>query len=328
MVAKAVATECGMCFVSVKGPELLDAYVGESEKNVREVFSYARSNAPCVVFFDELDSLAPARGKGSSGGGVMDRVVSQILAEMDQLSESGGDVYVVGATNRPDLLEPALLRPGRFDRKIYISLCTDIESKVSILNASTRKFTLEEDVDLFTVAAALPVLMSGAGIAAVCRSAYSYALERLISELGVQAMKGQMGSSDEKTYTNPHSDNESIVVDLDNEDTCACISTYLDSLQDEDIVVYVSVSDFLRAASNAKPSISESDLREYEALERAFDDRAGGGNEIEGTDNGTNENVDDSAFASTQNLKPVAEKSTYNRNRNNKMVDSNDQVYM
>ena len=111
----------------------MDVYVGESEKNVRQVFQSAKKIAPCIVFFDELDSLAPARGRGSDGGGVMDRVVSTLLAELDQIGYAGGEddnldttdknklsVFVIGATNRPDLLDPALLRPGRFDRLVYL----------------------------------------------------------------------------------------------------------------------------------------------------------------------------------------------------------------
>lgn len=97
----------------MKGPELINMYVGQSEENVRQVFQKARGASPCVIFFDELDSLAPNRGKSGDSGGVMDRVVSQLLAELDGLHKSG-DVFVIGATNRPDLLDPALLRPGRY----------------------------------------------------------------------------------------------------------------------------------------------------------------------------------------------------------------------
>jgi peroxin-6 len=115
MLAKAVATSCSLNFFSVKGPELLNMYIGESESNVRRVFQRARDASPCVVFFDELDSIAPARGKQGDSGGVMDRIVSQLLAELDGISSSSspGNVFVIGATNRPDLLDPALLRPGR-----------------------------------------------------------------------------------------------------------------------------------------------------------------------------------------------------------------------
>lgn len=115
LLAKAVATSCALNFFSVKGPELLNMYIGESEANVRRVFQRARDARPCVIFFDELDSVAPKRGNHGDSGGVMDRIVSQILAELDGLSggDAGGDVFVIGATNRPDLLDPALLRPGR-----------------------------------------------------------------------------------------------------------------------------------------------------------------------------------------------------------------------
>ena len=112
LVAKAVATTLSLNFLSVKGPELLNMYIGESEANVRKVFQRARDARPCVVFFDELDSLAPKRGDHGDSGGVMDRIVSQLLAELDGMSQS--DVFVIGATNRPDLLDPALLRPGRY----------------------------------------------------------------------------------------------------------------------------------------------------------------------------------------------------------------------
>lgn len=115
LLAKAVATSCSLNFFSVKGPELLNMYIGESEANVRRVFQRARDAKPCVIFFDELDSCAPKRGNQGDSGGVMDRIVSQLLAELDGMSEGsgGGDVFVIGATNRPDLLDPALLRPGR-----------------------------------------------------------------------------------------------------------------------------------------------------------------------------------------------------------------------
>lgn len=117
LIAKAVATSCSLNFFSVKGPELLNMYIGESEANVRRIFKKARDAKPCVIFFDELDSIAPKRGNQGDSGGVMDRIVSQLLAELDGMSsgggEGGGDVFVIGATNRPDLLDPALLRPGR-----------------------------------------------------------------------------------------------------------------------------------------------------------------------------------------------------------------------
>jgi len=115
LLAKAVATSCSLNFLSVKGPELLNMYIGESEANVRRVFQRARAARPCVIFFDELDSVAPKRGNHGDSGGVMDRIVSQLLSELDGMSTGTEhtDVFVIGATNRPDLLDPALLRPGR-----------------------------------------------------------------------------------------------------------------------------------------------------------------------------------------------------------------------
>ena len=116
LLAKAVATSCSLNFFSVKGPELLNMYIGESEANVRRVFQQARDAKPCVIFFDELDSVAPKRGNHGDSGGVMDRIVSQLLAELDGMAsgQAGNDVFVIGATNRPDLLDAALLRPGRW----------------------------------------------------------------------------------------------------------------------------------------------------------------------------------------------------------------------
>lgn len=111
MLAKAIANESGANFISVKGPELLDKYVGESERSVRVVFERARTSSPCIIFFDELDSLCPKRGSdGGGGGGVSERVVNQLLTEMDGL-DSRRSVFVIAATNRPELIDPAMLRP-------------------------------------------------------------------------------------------------------------------------------------------------------------------------------------------------------------------------
>jgi peroxin-6 len=142
LLAKAVATECSLNFLSVKGPELLNMYIGESEANVRRVFQRARDARPCVIFFDELDSVAPKRGEKGDSGGVIDRIVSQLLAELDGVNGDGdgsGDVFVIGATNRPDLLDPALLRPGRFDKLLYLGISEDDESQAKIIQALTRK---------------------------------------------------------------------------------------------------------------------------------------------------------------------------------------------
>ncbi|CAH0547485.1 unnamed protein product [Brassicogethes aeneus] len=181
LIAKAVATECSLCFLSVKGPELLNMYVGQSEKNVREVFERAREASPCIIFFDELDSLAPNRGMSGDSGGVMDRVVSQLLAEMDGLNEIA-TIFIIGATNRPDLVDPALLRPGRFDKLLYIGPCTDPISKLSVLTALTRKFNFSKDVDLEKIVKQCPVNITGADFYGICSNAWSAAVRRLIQK--------------------------------------------------------------------------------------------------------------------------------------------------
>ena len=136
-----------MNFISVKGPELLNSYVGESEKNVREVFERAREHLPCIVFFDELDALAPARGRSSESGQVMDRIVAQLLTEIDGVGKKPG-MFTIGATNRPDLLDSALLRTGRFDKMIYLGVAKTSEERVRILSAQMRSMKLAPDVDL------------------------------------------------------------------------------------------------------------------------------------------------------------------------------------
>ena len=193
LLAKAIATEFSLNFFSVKGPELLNMYIGESEANVRRVFQRARDARPCVVFFDELDSVAPKRGNQGDSGGVMDRIVSQLLAELDGMSSGGGTsedsdgadasgnaggVFVIGATNRPDLLDPALLRPGRFDKMLYLGVSSTHEQQVTILEALTRKFTLAPDVNLKRVAQKLPFTYTGADLYALCSDAMLKAITR------------------------------------------------------------------------------------------------------------------------------------------------------
>ncbi|KAF6753426.1 P-loop containing nucleoside triphosphate hydrolase protein [Ephemerocybe angulata] len=148
LLAKAIANECNANFISIKGPELLTMWFGESEANVRDVFDKARAAAPCVMFFDELDSIAKARGGGAGGdgGGAGDRVLNQILTEMDGMNAKK-NVFIIGATNRPDQIDTALLRPGRLDQLIYIPL-PDEPSRLSILKAALKKSPVAPDVDL------------------------------------------------------------------------------------------------------------------------------------------------------------------------------------
>lgn len=147
LLAKAVANECSANFVSIKGPELLTMWFGESEANVREIFDKARAAAPCVLFFDELDSVGVARGSSAGdAGGAGDRVMNQLLTEMDGVGAKKS-LFFIGATNRPDILDEALLRPGRLDQLIYIPL-PDKPSRLSILKANLRKTPLAKDIDL------------------------------------------------------------------------------------------------------------------------------------------------------------------------------------
>lgn len=183
LLAKAVATTCSLNFFSVKGPELLDMYIGESEANVRRVFQRAREAKPCVIFFDELDSVAPKRGNQGDSGGVMDRIVSQLLAELDGMGDQAGDVFVIGATNRPDLLDPALLRPGRFDRMLYLGVSQTHADQLKILLALTRQFKLDKTTDLGAIADECPFNYTGADLYALCSDAMLKAMTRQAHEI-------------------------------------------------------------------------------------------------------------------------------------------------
>ena len=176
LLAKAVATESEANFISVKGPEFLSKWVGESEKAVRETFRKAKQAAPAIIFLDELDSIAPVRGAGSDSR-VTERVVSQLLTEMDGL-ESLHNVIVIAATNRPDMLDPALLRPGRFDRLVHTGF-PDFEARKSIFFIHTKGKPLEKDVSLNDMAKRTENY-SGADIAAVCREAVMNSIRRFI----------------------------------------------------------------------------------------------------------------------------------------------------
>ena len=176
MLAKAVATESEANFISIKGPEFLSKWVGESEKAVRETFRKARQAAPCVIFMDEIDSIATSRGSGDDSH-VTERVISQLLTELDGL-EGLQDVVVIAATNRPDMIDPALLRPGRFDRMVEIGL-PDLESRKSILTIQTANTPLADDVDLNMVAEKTEGY-TGADLSAVVNEAIMDAVRELV----------------------------------------------------------------------------------------------------------------------------------------------------
>lgn len=175
LLGRAIATESEANFISIKGPEIFSKWVGESEKAVREVFRKARTAAPVVIFFDEIDAMVPRRGLGYGDSGVSERVISQLLTEMDGLV-SLQNVVVIGATNRPDMVDPAILRPGRFDRLIYVPAPED-QSRLRILEIYTKTMPLSDDVDLESLAKTTKGY-SGADLEALCREAAMMALRK------------------------------------------------------------------------------------------------------------------------------------------------------
>jgi transitional endoplasmic reticulum ATPase len=167
LMAKAVAHECGVNFISIKGPELLSKWVGDSEARIRDVFKIARLSSPCIIFFDELEAIAGSRGSGD-GSNVTERVISQMLTEMDGIEELRG-VVILGATNRPDLLDPALLRAGRFEVRLDLPM-PDTKSRRAIFEVHAAGKRLAEDVDLDVLAEETGGL-AGSDIEAACRRA-------------------------------------------------------------------------------------------------------------------------------------------------------------
>ena len=174
MLAKAVANESEANFISIKGPQVFSKWVGESEKAVRQIFSKARQVAPCVIFIDEIDSIAPSRGH-STDAGSSDRVVNQLLTELDGI-EALEDVVVIAATNRPDLIDPAVLRPGRLDRHVYIPV-PERDTRKKIFEVHTGKMPLADDVDIDKLADMTENYV-GSNVAAICREAGMNALRR------------------------------------------------------------------------------------------------------------------------------------------------------
>ncbi|EAN94730.1 putative vesicular transport protein (CDC48) [Trypanosoma cruzi] len=235
LVAKAIANQSGANFISIKGPELLNKFVGESERSVRMVFARGRASAPCVLFFDELDALAPRRGSDRANPS-SERVVNQLLTEMDGI-EGREDVYVIGATNRPDMIDPAMLRPGRLDKLLYVPL-PSVEQRVSILATHARRYPIDASVDLNRIAHD-PRLQgfSGADLAALVREASLHALKKLYRSTTAEELdlleRNLGGESIEKTL--------------------------LPSVCDED---------FEASLQKVRPSVSAEDRESYELLHR------------------------------------------------------------
>ncbi|KAH7970879.1 hypothetical protein HPB49_016285 [Dermacentor silvarum] len=245
LLAKAIANECQANFISIKGPELLTMWFGESEANVRDVFDKARAAAPCVLFFDELDSIAKARG-GNVGdaGGAADRVINQILTEMDGMS-SKKNVFIIGATNRPDIIDPAILRPGRLDQLIYIPL-PDEKSRVAILKANLRKSPLAPDVDLNYLASVSPGF-SGADLTEICQRACKLAIRESIEQ--------------EIRREKERSQNPDANMDV----------------EEHDPVPEIRKDHFEEAMKFARRSVSENDIRKYEMFAQTLQQSRGFG---------------------------------------------------
>jgi len=234
LLAKAIANECASNFISIKGPELLTMWFGESEGNVREVFDKARQAAPCVLFFDELDSIASARGGNSGdGGGAGDRVINQMLTEMDGIN-SKKSVFIIGATNRPDIIDPAIIRPGRLDQLVYIPL-PDEPSRANILSSSLRKSPLAPDVDLGFLAKHTNGF-SGADLTEICQRAVKFAIRESI-EKEIQREEEMAQAADEGM----------------DEDAAL-----------EPAVPYITRAHFEEAMKYARRSVADKDIRHYE----------------------------------------------------------------
>jgi transitional endoplasmic reticulum ATPase len=231
LLAKAVANECQANFISVKGPELLTMWFGESEANVRDVFEKARQAAPCVLFFDELDSIAQQRGGShGDGGGAADRVMNQLLTEMDGVG-SKKNVFIIGATNRPDIIDTALMRPGRLDQLIYIPM-PDYESRLSILRATLRKSPVSKEVDLNYLASQTDKF-TGADLTEICQSACKLAIrEEIERDIERQRIKAEAGED-------------------------------MDEDEEEDLMPEILSRHFEVAVRNARRSVSDRDLAQY-----------------------------------------------------------------
>uniref|UniRef100_G3P597 Transitional endoplasmic reticulum ATPase n=1 Tax=Gasterosteus aculeatus aculeatus TaxID=481459 RepID=G3P597_GASAC len=244
LLAKAIANECQANFISIKGPELLTMWFGESEANVREIFDKARQAAPCVLFFDELDSIAKARGGNvGDGGGAADRVINQILTEMDGMS-SKKNVFIIGATNRPDIIDPAILRPGRLDQLIYIPL-PDEKSRMSILKANLRKSPISKDVDLDFLAK-MTNGFSGADLTEICQRACKLAIRECIENEIRRERERQ---------TNPSAM----------------------EVEEDDPVPEIRKDHFEEAMRFARRSVSDNDIRKYEMFAQTLQQSRGFG---------------------------------------------------
>jgi len=245
LMAQAVANECGSNFISVKGPELLTMWFGESEANVRNLFDKARAASPCILFFDEMDSIAKARSDGASGGNdAGDRVMNQILAEIDQAGLT--NVFVIGATNRPDILDPAITRPGRLDQLIYIPM-PDYESRVSIFKANLRKAPVAPDIN-FEMLASVTEGFSGADVSEICQRAAKNAVRESIAAEEAMYLEEELAeANDPEGYLEAEFEDEDLGEDEDIEDP----------------VPFITKSHFEEAMGFARKSVPQSEITRY-----------------------------------------------------------------
>ncbi|VAI08920.1 unnamed protein product [Triticum turgidum subsp. durum] len=246
LLAKAIANECQANFISIKGPELLTMWFGESEANVREIFDKARGSAPCVLFFDELDSIVQRGSSSGDAGGAADRVLNQLLTEMDGMNAKK-TVFIIGATNRPDIIDPALLRPGRLDQLIYIPL-PDVESRHQIFKACLRKSPLAKDIDLSALAKYTQGF-SGADITEICQRACKYAIRENI-EKDIERER--------RRKDNPEAMEEDEV----------------------DEVAEIRAAHFEESMKYARRSVSDADIRKYQAFAQTLQQSRGFGSEF------------------------------------------------
>lgn len=255
LMAKAIANECQANFISVKGPELLTMWVGESESNVRDIFAKARAAAPCVLFFDELDSIAVKRGSNAGDSGVADRVINQLLTEMDGIGVKK-NVFVIGATNRPDILDPAIMRPGRLDQLMFIPM-PDYESRLSILKANLRKTPIHKDIDLEFIAANTDKF-TGADLTEICNRAVKLAIgDEIAKTKEIEEIKKDMGVEELEEYEKQLAENELESVVLPHHFELA-IRNARRSVSDKDLVQYLQFANTLQQSRAQLNSVGNS----------------------------------------------------------------------
>lgn len=255
LMAKAIANECQANFISIKGPELLTMWVGESESNVRDIFAKARAAAPCVLFFDELDSIAVKRGSSAGDSGVGDRVINQLLTEMDGVGAKK-NVFVIGATNRPDILDPAIMRPGRLDQLMFVPM-PDYESRLSILRANLRKTPIHKDIDLEFIALNTDKF-TGADLTEICNRAVKLAIgDEIARAKEIDAIKKDMEGEELEEYEKELAENETESVVLPSHFETA-IRNGRRSVSDKDLAQYLQFANTLQQSRAQLNSVGSS----------------------------------------------------------------------